>query len=399
MITGDISKTSSITDSEIPNDAVLLAQKLAQRHGNVRITMEEGGIHLYMASPECLRRYGDEELSKMHLAVNSDKYHKNSEDWAALCMKTDKPYTITSLLQTKPLAQRGFVGAQHNIFKKDWKENMELDAQGRWVPKSPGAVLVPLNALPTDHHAVQYVLSRGFDINSLCEQFDMHYSYKERKDVHYRYLGHGFRATPQERIIFYIDVHGKRCGWQARILEFVEDDTKFYFHPYRREWMPVEQKVEGKWHEIEPDVSFKWNPARYIIAHGASRNNVLLGYDAAIRFNKDRKFRVLGLTEGPFDAARLGAPFCAVMGKHFSGAQLNLCKGFNLVVLAMQNDEASEKLKDSVTSRASIHKIQIAVVRPPSEFKDFGDMPTTAAINYLNEALKNYDFQLRDPTG
>ena len=70
MITGDITKTSSITDSEIPRDAVLLAQRLAQRHGNVRITMEEGGIHLYMASPECLKRYGEEELSKMQLLLN-----------------------------------------------------------------------------------------------------------------------------------------------------------------------------------------------------------------------------------------------------------------------------------------------------------------------------------------
>jgi hypothetical protein len=396
MIAGDITKTSSITDSDIPRDAVLLAQRLAQRHGNVRITLEEGGIHLYMASPECLRRYGGQELTKMHLAVNADKYHKNNEDWSALCMKTDRPYKVSELLETRPLAQRGFIGTSNQIFKKDWKENMELDANGDLVPKSAGTVIIPLDALPTSHHSVQYVHSRGFSVSSLCQQFDMHYSYEERSDIHYRYLGHGFRATPQERIVFYINVHGKRRGWQARILEFVEDDIKYYFHPYRREWTPIEKKVDGKWVEIDPDPSFSWNPARYIIAHGASRNDVLLGFDACLQFNKKRDLRVIGLTEGPFDAARLGVPFCAVMGKHFSSKQLNLCKGFDLIILAMQNDEASERLKDSVVSRASIHKLKVVTVRPPAEYKDFGDMSTAAAKQYVNDTVKDYDFQLED---
>ena len=396
MITGDISKSSSITNSEIPREAVLLAQRLAQRHGNVRITLEEGGIHLYMASPECLRRYGEEELSKMHLAVNSDKYHKDNEDWSAMCMKTDRPYKVSDLLTTKPLAQRGYVGASNQIFKKDWRENMELDENGNLVPKSPGRLLLPLDSLPSSHHAVQYVHSRGFSVPSLCEQFDMHYSYAEREDLHYRYLGHGFRATPQERIIFYIDVHGQRRGWQARILEFVEDDIRYYFHPYRREWTAIEQKVDGQWVELNPDPSFKWNPAKYIIGHGVSRNDVLLGFDAALRYNKGRDQRVLGITEGPFDAARLGVPFCAVMGKHFSTKQLNLCMGFDLLILAMQNDQASERLKDSVTSRASIHKLKVVTVRPPAEFNDFGDMSTADAKQHLNDSIKDYGFQLDD---
>jgi len=392
MIDGQITNSSSLSESEVGEETLILAQMLSVRHGNVRITKEEGGIHLYMASPICLERYGDEELTKMHLAVNADKYNKHQEDWSAMCMKTDTPFRVSELLSMKTLERRGFVEAQHLIQVKDSTQNLEPDENGILIPKSPG-VAVPLISLSEEHHAVRYVKSRGFDLESLDKQFRMGYCFQERDDMYYRYLGHGFRATSQERIIFYVDVNGVQRGWQARILDFVDGDgIRYYFHPYKRQWVPIESKVGDKWEELDPDPAYKWNPARYIIAHGAKRNHYLMGYDAAVDYNEQRSPKVLGLTEGPFDAARLGIPFCAVMGKHFSERQAKLCVGFDVIILAMQNDEASEKLKDKVESQGYIYGLNVITVRPPDEYKDFGEMSTDAAANHLKEELKDHAF-------
>ena len=68
---------SSIAESQrlgMDSRIVRLANQLARIHGKVRITKEASGVHLYMASPICLREYGKAELYKMHLALNADKY-------------------------------------------------------------------------------------------------------------------------------------------------------------------------------------------------------------------------------------------------------------------------------------------------------------------------------------
>ena len=80
--------------SEISDEILVLAQQLSRLHGRVRVAAESGGVHLYIASPICLAQFGPDELlpSKMHLAVNADKYlgrppYETANDFAAMCMK------------------------------------------------------------------------------------------------------------------------------------------------------------------------------------------------------------------------------------------------------------------------------------------------------------------------
>ena len=171
----------------------------------------------------------------------------------------------------------------------------------------------------------------------------------------------------------------------------------FYYHPYKNIWFPtkVYDDEKDEWNLVPGED--KWDPPKYIIAYGAKRNEVLMGYDAALRFNENKGARDpysysetswIGLTEGPLDAARLGAPFCAVMGKHFSAPQAELCRGFSQVVLAVQNDSASLEFKSRVTSRLQLLGITCHVIEPPHVYNDFGDMSAADALEYF-EKFKN----------
>jgi hypothetical protein len=328
-----------------------------------------------MASPTCLQQFGDTELWKMHLAVNVEKYLKDriNNDICGMCMKTETPYAMSKLLSWRNLERRGFRDVSHMITINSDDLHLEDDGMGNMVPKAPGKV-IPLTQLLDTHPAIQYVRSRNFSPAELEHQFAAAYCYEERSDVFFRRLEGGFRATPQGRLIFYAYVNGIRKGWQARILEFVERDVKYYYHPYTDQWVPMEQRQANGWVPVDPRVE-KWDPAKYVLAHGAKKNTFVMGYDAALAFNDSRqRDRVIGLTEGPLDAARLGPPFCAVMGKFLHYEQAKWCKGFDRVVLAMQNDDASTGLAEKTASLLDIMNIPLEVIKPPEEFKDFGEM-------------------------
>ena len=380
-------KYTSAEEGDLDEEALILAQMLSVRHGNVRVAREASGVHFYIASPVCLQQYGDDELWKMHLAINVEKYLRDREtnDVCALCMKTDRPYSMSDLLSMKNLEKRGFKDVSHMITVKSDEQYLEEDGFGNMVPKSPGKV-IPITQLTSTHPVIQYVKSRNFDPILLERQFAAAYCYEEREDIFYRRLGGGFKATPQGRLIFYAYINGVRKGWQARVLEFVERDVKYYYHPYVDQWVPMESKTPNGWVTIDTSVE-KWDPAKYVLAHGAKKNSFIMGYDAAVDFNNDRKDRVIGLTEGPLDAARLGPPFCAVMGKFLHYDQAKWCNGFDRVVLAMQNDEASEGLAQKTSSLLSVMGIPLEVVRPPEQFNDFGDMHPDEVTPILEKIL------------
>jgi hypothetical protein len=385
----------TVTSSDIDDSTMRLAQQLSKKHGNAKIMMESGGVHIYIASPICLELYGDEELlpSKMHLAINADKYLGKSPykqtDMAALCMKTGTIYQVSDLITGKNLKERGFVDRQHQVQLIEKKDYLEDDGNGNMVPFGPGDT-TPLTDLPITHPALQYLRSRDFDPVELQAQFRAAYCSEDRRGVFYRKLPYGFKAGPCGRIVFYIDVKGAQRGWQARMLDYKARGTDgklyhFFWNPYSSIWFPVKVRddVTGKW-ELTPG-SDKWDPPKYIIAYGAKRNEVLMGYDA-IEDNSSW----IGLTEGPLDAARLGPPFCAVMGKHFSAAQAELCRGFSKVVLAMQNDAASDEFRSRVTTRLQLLGIPCNVMAPPHSYNDFGDMSADAAWKYFEDyKIKN----------
>ena len=116
-----------------------------------------------------------------------------------------------------------------------------------------------------------------------------------------------------------------------------------------------------------------------------------MGYDAAVKHSEDTGENYIGLTEGPLDSARLGVPFCAVMGKHFNSEKASLLRRFDKIVLAIQNDEASKTLLDEVTSVVSIYGNKpLKVIIPPKEYNDFGDMSENKVNQLIRPTIENY---------
>lgn len=80
----------SASKSEVSDEALKLAEQLANIHGKIRVAREASGLHFYLASPACLEQDGVVELNKLHLAMNVEKYFSSDERdvSCAMCMKT-----------------------------------------------------------------------------------------------------------------------------------------------------------------------------------------------------------------------------------------------------------------------------------------------------------------------
>ena len=275
------------------------------------------------------------------------------------------------------------------------------DGNGNLVPPDPGDV-VPINTLPPLHPATEYLLSRNFNLDSLYKQLGCSYCITEApenpaKGIYYKKLPSNFRDTPQGRIIFYAHVNKVQVGWQARIIERVSDDAKHYWHPYYNRWVAMERKNEaGKWEAIpemeirRPNYSLLWKPSKYKTAFGMARNDVLMGYDAAVDFNKtlNLKAPTVFLAEGPLDAGRIGPGCLALLGKYLSDKHAELLlRRFKKLVYFADNDKAGMEATARIKSVFSGKNIKVIFAKVPEPYKDLGEMPNldaiTLAYNYL----------------
>lgn len=263
----------------MPREVEMLAKALSLIHGRVVARKEKDGLQLYMACPECLMKDGKKALNDRKLAVNADRVFGTGKyalhvgqyqaDFSGFCMKQSKGFNISDLRVMAPLRDRGFPDAPSGVTKPSTGRCLIADGKGNMIPDHPGDV-VSMIELPADHPAVMYLTNRRFDLARLHRQFRISFCTREAPensamDRYYRKLPCGFRDTPQNRIIFYADVHGVQRGWQARIIDHVgADGLKYYLHTYSNQWAPMEQKnhVTGKWepmaHVLQEHVG--WNP-------------------------------------------------------------------------------------------------------------------------------------------
>lgn len=428
-------KQRSGVGAQLPEEVRNLAQALMVRHGSVLVSREKNGLHLNMACPECLSREGHLELTKRHLAVNADKNlntgkweHANSSegvrDRVGLCMKCGQKYTVSKLLAWQTLEARGIhlgkVGKVSFVDNTAW---LIQDRKGNVIPGGPGPpeamrdgggdAVVPIISLPPDHPAAAYLLQRGYDLQSLWEQFRCSYCVKEwamddASGRYYRRMPEGFFDSPQGRIIFFADVQGVQVSWQARIIErtFEQDGGTYkeFWNGHRNEWVTMEffNTEEGKFRPLPvyaagPRV---WSPSKYRTANGTARNEVLFGLDAAVRWNQQfrpNRMPVCFPVEGPLDAGRIMAPGVAAIGKHFSDAQIDLmAKFFTHAVLVPDNDDAGQKtVKDTMMRMA--RKLDSHTWNLPSRMdamnltiKDVGDMPPPIVMAMKQQWLNQF---------
>lgn len=401
---------------------------LSRKHGGGILRSETNGLHLYIPCPECLKTAGTREIHAKHLAINIDKCFGTNKfsgyvrtrfkdsnhirnQFVALCHKTNKTFSVEELLNMPNIEERGIKTVQSEVVMAASKAVLLQDEKGRWIPYPPGEC-IPLIDLPENHPAMEYVLSRGYDPKVLHEQMGAAFCFKEtppddynakeedKKGIYYRHMPDGWKDTPQGRLILYANIRGAKKGWQARILVKEEDGWKWYFHPYRNEWVAVEKQMpDGSW-EIRQDYTeekYQWKPSKYRMAtgtdasKGVGRSSVLLGFDAALAWNDTHNTRVpfVVLTEGPLDAGRIGPPAVAMLGKYLSDQQMHLIKPFKKVIVVMDNDEAGRKGLVRVKEVFTSNHIKFDICTVPERFKDVGEMTTADAWEMLQPAIKD----------
>ncbi len=376
-----------------------LAERIAARHGPVALRQGRKGLHLEFASPACLDRDGEIELIKRHGSLNVDRYLRRhpyqdlpegKAEWSARCMKTQTSYRVADLLQWRTLAERELPTPSARAVRPAKPRKLTRDRAGNEVP-FPAGELIPLTFLPSTHPCIQYVRYRGFSPETLQQQFSAAFCVKElapstENGRFYRRLPGTFRETPQGRLVFRGKVMGVDRGWQARILDYKDEQAgiQYFLHPDTFTWVPVNvRQPDGSW-DLRSDWigTGDWTPSRYMTAPGSFRGELLLGFDAALRWNAEMNWgvgRVAILTEGPLDAARFGPPAMPILGKSLSDGQAELLKaaGVTTIVFAAQRDSGSgQQACDSVRKGVSSFA-RFFPVLPPEPLKDFGDMITT----------------------
>jgi hypothetical protein len=415
---------SGIKDPEIDRKVKALSRK----HGGGILRSETNGLHLYIPCPECLKTAGTRELHAKHLAVNIDKcfglgkfskYRRSRfagkdgvrNQFVALCHKTNKSFTVEELLRMPDISERGIKAVQGEVVMAASNAVLLQDEKGRWIPYPPGDC-IPLIELPPHHPAMEYVLSRGYDPKVLHEQMGAAFCYREtppdnyntkeedKIGVYYRNMPDGWKDTPQGRLILYANIRGAKKGWQARILEKKEDGWKWYFHPYRKEWVAVEKQLaDGSW-QIRNDYAeekYQWKPSKYRMAtgtdasKGVGRSSVLLGFDAALAWNEKHNTKIpfVVLCEGPLDAGRIGPPAVAMLGKYLSDPQVNLIKSFKKVIVVLDNDDAGAEGLIRVKDVFKTNHIRFDICTVPKQFKDVGEMSTSEAWDMLHPVIKD----------
>jgi hypothetical protein len=398
-----------------PEDVRRLAEALSRIHGDVDVTTESHGIHLYMADPGLLMTDGIKELRSKHLAINASKYFGLGE-WEKLtpkardkvgnCMKDQHViYRVSDLLNMRPLAARDIPNAGPGRVRISSSTAVMIqDEHGNTIPDHPGTV-VPVVDLPDDHPAVFYLKWRGYDLELLWKMFRASWCEEEAPEIRgrrgYMRLVDGWMNTPQGRIIFYGDVRGVQTLWQGRMLEYVDETglCHFVFHPYRRQW------VQDAW-RLSPTVPWQWlapyntlddqgtliwkSLAKYYNARGGSRT--ACGFDAAVAWNRSRRrqSRFAVAVEGPLDAGRIGQPAIAIVGKFMSQMQAELLASeFQWVLLGYDNDEAGRSQREKATAVLGAAGVRVQAVYASASVNDWGEMSRPDCWRALFPAISN----------
>lgn len=399
----------------LSEEHTLLLQKLTKIHGPVRVSRERNGIHYNFASPAGIEKDGSIELQKRHCSLNADKYvadpYKN--DMVALCHKYNTRYAVSELLAMKNIDLRIPQGIKidRRANMRDPRASLKYDEYGNPIPDNVGNI-IPVNKLPPNHPAVVYLSSReggAFSMDDLYRQFRCSFCTASNPEKRFLSMPFGFKKSPEGRIVYFIDQHGKERGWQARVIEWEHEGFLYYWNPSEQLFRPVyvlssnipstlrDLDVNGepkKWTLLPEFRQFKdFSLPKYLIATGSERNTVLLGFDGSLSLSKDTGFKGLFICEGPMDAARIfqcGYPAAACMGKYVSVNQINLAaNSFDFVVGIGDNDDAGSSFMEGFKASCLQCGMRHFTLPVPNEYKDAGETPFSVMMPYLNDFLYN----------
>lgn len=196
------------------------------------------------------------------------------------------------------------------------------------LPKAelPGQV-VPLDALPENHLAIQYLRKRQFDPVELAQDWDVGYCYHASSRV----------SLAQDRLIIPFIEKGTLVGWQARC-------------PDEKPWKMLR----------EP---------KYFTMPGMPKGRLLYNYEKA------SNEPVIVVCEGPTDVWRVGPVGVALLGKQATRAQEELLAKLAAtkpLVLLLDGDALNDQecLQKQLKDRAP--NGLVSLVLPPDQ--DPGDL-------------------------
>ena len=369
----------------------ILIGHLIRIHGPGMLTRGSRGKELRLPDPTLLMQDGSKELASRHLYVNIDKCLNpqcQKDLYSAREVKSGKVYNINDLLDMTPVEARNIPNVRkvsRKLVSATMDKFMEMDENGKLIPLRPGKV-TPVTELASDHPAIEYLASRKFtNLQQLYDQFRLSWCYEEVEKGPYGNLAGGFRKTPQGRLIFFIDQLGVNKGWQARIPEKTIGKIKYYYHPYKNEYVPIGVHTEDGLRVMDMYMRPDKPPneivnCKYIIGLHTPKNDTLMGFDAALKWNKENGDPgIIGVVEGALDAGRLGPPFVNVMGSRLSESQANLIANFFKKVYYVCDDDSDKKnqgraLDVSIQRMLSDKNLTLTEIKLPPGIHDPGDL-------------------------
>lgn len=289
-----------------------LEAELARRFGRVTRSQGHNGLELICDCYVC----GEHKLS---VNAVSGIY----KCWRGCCSGTvqkllGKKLPMTTAPAPKPVRKAGYI--------------------------EPGS-LVPLASVPDDGPAAAYLGARGFDHRALGADFGFCYCGAGRQ-----FFKGVFDTT--NTIVAPVTVDGKGVGWQARLL----------YDP---------DKLDDAGCAM---LGFKWDakkakyvrPPKYFTMPGMDKREVLWNFDNA------RRSDTVVVTEGVFDAARVGRCGVATFGKAVSDTQVGLLQQYwRHVVLLLDPDAGKEARRTKAMFGPTVDAVEVHL----EGYKDAGETP------------------------
>lgn len=205
--------------------------------------------------------------------------------------------------------------------------------------------LVPLASVAADNPAAVYLTARGFDYKELGRDFGFAYCGQGRT------FAKGLYST-SATVVAPVVMNGKALGWQSRLL----------YDPEKLD--AARCRMMGFAWDAEKGKFVK--PPKYMTMPGMDKREILWNFDNA------RQSDTVVVTEGVYDAARVGRCAVATLGKAVSDQQVGLLQQYwKHVVLLLDPDAAKETAALTLKFGPTVDVIPVTLVG----YKDAGETP------------------------
>ena len=221
----------------------------------------------------------------------------------------------------------------------------------------PPGELLPLTQLPADHPANAYLRRRGFDPEQLETKFGICYCQRGRK-----YAGGVFDTS--NTIVIPVTLNGANVAWQARLL-------------YDPSSVPESEKGLYGW-KFDAEDGRYCTPPKYFTMPRFNKGEYLFNMDLA------SKGELVVVTEGAFDAMRVGACAVAAFGKGLTDNQVGKLQRYWKAVVLLLDPDANED-QTELEKRLSGGGPSVIPVTL-SGYKDAGEAPQEEIWNQIADA-------------